>query len=146
MPPRPYRNYTDQQIIDAVKNSISIAEVCRKINIVAKGGNFRTVWRNIHRLGLDTSHMLHQGHSKGKRFKPIKNYKSNYRVKVSLLEKRGHRCESCGLEKWMGKPIPLELHHVDGNSMDNDEKNLQLLCPNCHALTHNYKNKKRVTK
>ena len=54
MPPRPYRNYTDQQIIDAVKNSISIAEVCRKINIVAKGGNFRTVWRNIHRLGLDT--------------------------------------------------------------------------------------------
>tara|TARA_Y100000114_G_C11485124_1_gene197206 strand:- start:13 stop:453 length:441 start_codon:yes stop_codon:yes gene_type:complete len=146
MPPRPYRNYTDQQIIDAVKNSISIAEVCRKINIVAKGGNFRTVWRNIHRLGLDTSHMLHQGHNKGKRFKPIKNYKSNYRVKVCLLEKRSHRCESCGLEKWMGKPIPLELHHVDGNSMNNEENNLQLLCPNCHALTHNYKNKKRVTK
>ena len=38
--------------------------------------------------------------------------------------------------------IPLELHHIDGNNKDNSLSNLQLLCPNCHALTNNYRNRK----
>ncbi|MBI1259195.1 MAG: hypothetical protein GC204_17125 [Chloroflexi bacterium] len=56
-----------------------------------------------------------------------------------LLETRGHRCERCGLAEWLEQPIPLELHHMDGDSDNNTEGNLQLLCPNCHALTENYK-------
>jgi predicted HNH restriction endonuclease len=36
-------------------------------------------------------------------------------------------------------PIPLELHHVNGDNRDNRIENLQLLCPNCHALTDNYR-------
>lgn len=36
-------------------------------------------------------------------------------------------------------PIPLELHHVDGNRFNNAIQNLLLLCPNCHALTNNYR-------
>lgn len=59
--------------------------------------------------------------------------------KKILIETRGHRCESCNNESWGGKPIRLELHHVDGNSDNNDESNLNLLCPNCHSLTPNYK-------
>lgn len=61
-----------------------------------------------------------------------------------LIEKRGHRCEACGLDMWMGRPIPIELHHVDGNTDNNKENNLQLLCPNCHAQqaeTHKSRNK-----
>ena len=53
-----------------------------------------------------------------------------------------HKCEICGLQKWNNQKIPLELHHINGNNKDNSLNNLQLLCPNCHALTDNYRNRK----
>ncbi len=28
---------------------------------------------------------------------------------------------------------------IDGNSMNNKEENLDLICPNCHSLTTTYK-------
>jgi DNA-binding NarL/FixJ family response regulator/5-methylcytosine-specific restriction endonuclease McrA len=45
------------------------------------------------------------------------------------------RCESCGLAEWQGQPIPLALHHVNGDRHDNRLANLQILCANCHGLT-----------
>ena len=51
---------------------------------------------------------------------------------------RGRKCENCGLEEWLGQPINLEIHHIDGNHYNNDLSNLQLLCPNCHSYTDNY--------
>lgn len=54
--------------------------------------------------------------------------------KLWLMRERGHRCESCGGETWLGSKIPLELDHVSGDSDDNRRENLRLLCPNCHAM------------
>ena len=65
--------------------------------------------------------------------------KSDRVRKRVLLEKRGNRCEVCGLSEWQGKPIPIELDHTDGNSDNNSEANLRLICPNCHAQTETYK-------
>ena len=31
--------------------------------------------------------------------------------------------------------VPIQLEHIDGDSDNNDLKNLKLLCPNCHSLT-----------
>ena len=50
------------------------------------------------------------------------------------------KCERCGLSEWMGKPIPLELHHKNGNHYDNNLENLEILCSNCHMQAHNYSN------
>jgi len=52
-----------------------------------------------------------------------------------------HKCESCNLSDWLGKPIPLELHHIDGDRKNNCIDNLQLLCLNYHGLTNNYSGK-----
>jgi len=52
---------------------------------------------------------------------------------------RAARCEWCGRDEWNGRPIALELDHINGRSDDNRLENLRLLCPNCHAQTDTYR-------
>jgi DNA-directed RNA polymerase subunit L len=63
-------------------------------------------------------------------------------LKKYLIEKYGEYCSTCGwnIKHPNSKKVPLEIDHIDGNSENNLEKNLRLLCPNCHALTTNFKN------
>jgi hypothetical protein len=65
-------------------------------------------------------------------------------MKLKLIEDgiKEHICENCGIREWLGKPTPLELHHIDGNRFNNKFDNLQILCPNCHSQTPNYSGKK----
>lgn len=65
------------------------------------------------------------------------------KVRLKLLKEgyKEYKCECCGLTEWKGKPIPLELHHIDGNHHNNTIENYSLLCPNCHALTDSYRGK-----
>ena len=67
-------------------------------------------------------------------------YVNSHRLRIKLLEEgiREYKCDCCGFGEWMGGPIPLELHHKNGNRFDNSEENTPLLCPNCHALTENH--------
>lgn len=53
-----------------------------------------------------------------------------------LIERK---CSKCQRVEWLGKPIPLELHHKDGNHDNVELSNLELLCPNCHSLTSTYR-------
>lgn len=62
-------------------------------------------------------------------------------IKKNLIQLRGHKCEKCGLSEWRNQPISLELHHIDGDRCNNELENLQLLCPNCHSQTPNYRGK-----
>jgi len=48
------------------------------------------------------------------------------------------RCEGCGIEDWLGAPLSLCLHHVNGDNQDNRLENLRILCPNCHSQTENF--------
>ena len=65
------------------------------------------------------------------------------KVRKKLLDEgyKEYKCECCGLTEWLGEPIPLELHHKDGNHFHNELDNFQLLCPNCHAKTSSYRGK-----
>ena len=61
----------------------------------------------------------------------------SYILKKKLVEDglKEDKCEICGIGPvWYGKRLPLELHHIDGNHFNNDLKNLQILCPNCHSI------------
>lgn len=54
-------------------------------------------------------------------------------VKRYLIEQRGMICEICKNDKHLNKPIPLVVHHKDNNTHNNEESNLEVICPNCRA-------------
>lgn len=56
---------------------------------------------------------------------------------------RKYECEKCSLIHWHGQELTIEIHHLDGNPLNNVETNLQFLCPNCHSLTPNFYHTKR---
>ena len=61
-------------------------------------------------------------------------------IKRYLMQLHDYKCEKCG---WGEKNpvtnnVPLSVHHIDGDCMNNRINNLELLCPNCHSLTDNF--------
>jgi hypothetical protein len=56
---------------------------------------------------------------------------------------KSNECERCGINTWLGMPLSLALHHVNGDKHDNRLVNLQLLCPNCHSQTDNFAGRNR---
>jgi Zn finger protein HypA/HybF involved in hydrogenase expression len=147
----------DTEFSEIVKSSLSIAEVIRKCNGVPAGGNYRSIKKRITQLNLDTSHFTGQGWNVGERFKsPVKakplveilvenSFYQSYKLAKRLLKEgvKERKCECCGNTTWLDKDIPLELHHINGDNTDNRLENLQLLCPNCHAMTDNYRGKNK---
>jgi DNA-binding CsgD family transcriptional regulator len=49
-----------------------------------------------------------------------------------------NKCEICGITRWMGKPVSMQLHHKNGDGSDNRLENIQFLCGNCHSQTDTY--------
>ena len=66
-----------------------------------------------------------------------KSFVSAHKLKLKLIRDniKEHKCEVCGITEWMGKKVPIELDHIDGNHYNNQLSNLRIICPNCHALT-----------
>lgn len=63
-----------------------------------------------------------------------------------LLELADYTCSKCGWREFHpvdGKPL-VQVDHEDGDALNNDPANLQVLCPNCHSMTPHYgaRNKK----
>ena len=62
-----------------------------------------------------------------------------------IFEKFENKCCQCGWSQVnpYTNTIPLEIDHIDGNSENNSEENLRLICPNCHSLTSTYRGANR---
>ena len=138
---------------EAVKQSKSMRQVLLKLNVSPYGGNYDVLKKAVKYFKIDTSHFLGQGWNKGNtpsKIRPINDYLNNemtitsYKLKNRLIKEnlKENICEICNNTTWNGKTIPLELHHKNGNNKDNNFDNIQLLCPNCHAFTDSYRNRK----
>jgi len=153
------RKWTDEELVSAVKKSLSTRAVIKHLGLVPAGGNYTQVKNRIEGLSLDTAHFTGQGWRRDKKFLftpkiPLEDIlvkNSNYQS--FKLKKRLFRggikkpaCELCGwAEKSEDGRIPVELDHINGDHNDNRINNLRILCPNCHSLqpTHRGRNQKR---
>ena len=156
-----WEGYTKEQIEDFAKNTLSERAFVMKMGYAGAGGNVHKVVTDIQSKYPDISfeHFTGQAWNKGKTRKEdnrIAN-KEAYALEEILTENsfitqkvlRGYierhevipyKCQKCGCDgHWQGGIISLELHHINGINNDNRVENLQYLCPNCHALTDNYR-------
>lgn len=150
------RSWSDQDFQQAIQDNQTIAGVARQLGLSTSPGNYRSIHRHVERLNLDTTHMLGQAHLRGKQHKH-----RGFRELESILVERSHYssgalkkrliknglipdvCALCGqVPYWNGKPLTLQLDHINGNYLDNRLENLQILCPNCHTQTDTFTSRK----
>lgn len=141
-----WRLISKEEFEKLLKESRSWAELAGKLGYSKQGGGTITSLKNaVKEYGLSTEHFLGQSWNKENydysSFENGSNKSSGRTTLTPLIKLRGRKCENCGAEEWLGQPINLEVHHIDGNHYNNELSNLQLLCPNCHSYTNNYKRK-----
>ena len=147
--------YTKELLEENIKDCYSFAELARRLGLKPEGSNPKTLKKKLDQFNIDYSHFTGQGWNKELKFKPkvAKDLKDimtkdstyqSYKLLKRLIEEgiKEHKCECCGNTEWNGKPIPLELHHIDGDHSNNTKENLQVLCANCHSQTDNFRGKK----
>lgn len=140
---------SDEEFIPLFKSSHTLTEFGYRIGLLNIGGE--TFWimkRRIEELGLDSAKQF-SGWRRADSQKisiPFAEYFAPHtkRAGHSLLKRilkdglKENRCEECGnAGEWNGKPLALEVHHINGDHFDNRLANLKILCPNCHSQTGN---------
>lgn len=140
-------NIDKEEFIKICNESLCMSEAAQKLNL-----HFNTFKRYAVKFGC---YNPNQGGKGMKGEEPHNKYLLNdilsgkypnyqtYKLKNKLIQEgiKENKCECCGISEWNGKPINLELHHIDGNSHNHCLNNLQLLCPNCHSQTDNFRAK-----
>lgn len=138
---------TKQKISNSLKKEIheiiqnkkeTKTHICLNCGKEFKGSNKRKFCSNKCSSEYRKENMIEQWLEGKYYFNP--NYTLPKSIREFLFEKTNYKCELCGFEGYNVKTnlTILQIHHKDGDSNNNDISNLQILCPNCHAMTENY--------
>lgn len=134
------KNIVENHFIKVCEQSNSMAEASKLLGL-----HFSTFKRWAIKLNCYKTNQSGKGIPK-----PLKDFVNtkkpkNVKNKLWSLGLKDRKCEICGLEDYYhGKPLTLELHHLDGDNSNNQIDNLQILCPNCHSQTHTFRRRKNL--
>ena len=138
---------SDEDFRKIVQESNSYSDCLRALGLGTKGGSSTDVLkRRIKELNCSIEHFGKTKVSTNARYTLdeilIENsfYANISRLKQRLVnEKRlEYKWSCCGIDSWLGKPLSLQLDHINGINNDHRIENLRFLCPNCHSQTDTY--------
>lgn len=138
---------TDEELKTARDQACSMRELLILLGYTVSGATSNMVKKRLFALGLDVP----QGRKKGRRIELVEilvensEYTHTKELKGKLLKANllTEVCANCTTGPlWQGKPLVLQLDHVNGCNTDNRIENLRLLCPNCHTQTETWGRKR----
>jgi hypothetical protein len=146
------KTWSDEQFLTAVAKHTNFTDVIRELGLRPAGGNHLTMKAHAARLGADTSHFNVERRVRGLRVYRETTRRAfaeifcvDSRVSKTIVRRYAVRvippthCETCGNGgEWQGRPLTLQLDHVNGKYDDNRLENLRWLCPNCHSQTETF--------
>ena len=143
-----------QELEFIVAKAESISDILVHFGLINKGHNYRTLKKRLIEDSIPFDHIKLGPHSnKGRKFEtenkiPLSeilvensSYTNRSRLKIRLFAARllKNQCYICRqLPEWNGKPLSLQLDHINGISNDHRIENLRILCPHCHSQTDNF--------
>ena len=154
------REFDPRVLRELTPRCTSLVELMRELALDPEdSANYRRLRRALSRYEVDTGHFTRSSWAASKPRAPrsfdphtvLRRVETDQRVSGDRLRRALMAvgvpvvCAQCGLDGcWRGKPLTLEVDHINGDFRDNRLENLRFLCPNCHATTDNYCRKKRA--
>jgi hypothetical protein len=139
--------YTEEELRTVISSSFSYGEALRRLGYTVSGVSHKTLQRNAESMNIDTSHF--DTHKKVNRKTPwsLEEIYTTYGMVLTSGAKKlirnalGDIC-NCGQgSEWQGKPLTLQIDHINGDHRDHRRENLRMLCPNCHTQTETHSGK-----
>ena len=132
-----------------VKNAKTIADVVDSLGYTRTGYNYKKVKARMieEKVSIDETYDKWEC---GNHRIPLdeilienSTYTNRFRLKQRLIREKlmEYKCSTEGCKvmgEWNGKPLTLELDHINGINNDNRLENLRFLCPNCNSQTSTF--------
>lgn len=144
---------TDDDFRNLVSESMNITDILRKLGLCTTGGtSSRSLKKRIAELEINTDHFSSASTCNKSTFSLSEilisdsKYTNIHRLKKRLVSESvlKYECSICGnIGEWLGKPLSLQLDHINGKNNDHRIENLRFLCPNCHCQTDTYAGKNK---